>query len=412
MVLAGHAVSGQAPVKSAVANDQVTQRIYGMLLGSAIGDAAGGPVEFQERDKARRVLPDCRSWPAKRSITADDLRQLSASLNLLDYAEFRPTAEPYGQWKDSAPAGTVTDDTRWKIVTLAAIRRASESSDAPLTAALLAHCFLKAAELPELSRPEYAKLLTESFFEFQLAARTLVTADDANVSPCDASERLPLGRIWGGLPTCCGQMITTPIAGLYPGRPEEAYRAAYRLSFFDQGTAKDTNAAITAGLAAMLVEQEGSLPRRFAKLRRVMIETDPYRYADVPFIERPIARWIQLAEQCVAKANGSPSSLYDQLISAFHPQYFWEARFTFGSAWALLVFCEWDGLAAMHLAMDMGHDTDSVAQLIGLFAGAVSGPELFPDRLRVPVESRLREDYGVSLTEWAQLLKAVPAGKN
>ena len=67
------------------------------------------------------------------------------------------------------------------------------------------------------------------------------------------------------------------------------------------------------------------------------------------------------------------------------PVYWWDAHFIITSALAFLHLCQFEPLAAMHLSLDFGHDTDSVAQTIGAFAGAVHGTEIFPRAFRAAV---------------------------
>ena len=351
-------VYGQAPE---FANAALRDRVLGMLLGSAIGDAAGGPVEFQTPESTRDQLPDGRHWSEDRRLSLAAIRELATKLKLLPYDPWRPEPEPYGQWTAHALPGTVTDDTRHKMVVMAAVLGARQAGT-QLDRARLAHAYAHLESLSAFDRPEYVALRREGFREYRLAAQHVL-----------GQGGLPAERIWGGLPTCCGQMALAPLAALAAGQPERAYALAYEVAFFDQGIAKDLNAAVVAGLARGLTLPAASPAEAFAGMRACMLATDPHRYRDIPFIERPIARVLRSAEGCVEEAAGHPGRLYDRLQSAFHPQYFWEADYTLGAAWALLQACAWNGLAAMHLAMDMGHDTDSVAQLIGQFWGAIVG---------------------------------------
>ncbi len=79
----------------------------GILIGSAIGDAAGGPVEF--------VYPPLRSqWTTNcEPITKEAKEELAALFQLRDYPK---EAEPFAQWEAFGPAGTITDDTRFKMI--------------------------------------------------------------------------------------------------------------------------------------------------------------------------------------------------------------------------------------------------------------------------------------------------------
>ncbi|MEM8680433.1 MAG: ADP-ribosylglycohydrolase family protein [Planctomycetota bacterium] len=373
-------------------DDQRRDRVHGLFLGGAVGDAAGGPVEFQSSDQTRTVLPDCRHWPEHRRMSPAEVERLAADLKLLGYARWRPHPEPYGQWQTNAAPGTVTDDTRHKMVLMAALSKARQQGQS-LSRRGLAAAYAGVAALPAFHRVAYADLCKEGFHEFDLAAQRVLSAQ---------TQTLPTERIWGGLPTCCGQMTLTPLAAVHAGNAAAAYRGAYRVGFFDQGIAKDINASMVAGLAEALTLPNTSLPDAFARIKTGMLHTDPYRYNEIPFIQRPIALVIDTAERCVDEAKGSPKDLYAALSGAFRPRYYWEADYVLGSSWALLRLCQWNGLAAIHLAMDMGHDTDSVAQVIGQFWGAVVGGRAFPAHLREPVEVRLQEDYGIDLSEWVE----------
>ena len=75
----------------------------------------------------------------------------------------------------------------------------------------------------------------------------------------------------------------------------------------------------------------------------------------------------------------------------------------------MLKFCDFDALAAMHLTLDFGHDTDSYAQLLGAMAGAVHGMGLFPDSMTSAVQSRLMVDYGETVEDWVQTITSAAA---
>ena len=93
-----------------------------MLIGSLIGDALGGPVEFAESPRVASILPDARHWKDERRLDAKARKELTESLRLHSYEKLRPETAPYGPWVAHAPAGTLTDDSRHKIVYLRALR--------------------------------------------------------------------------------------------------------------------------------------------------------------------------------------------------------------------------------------------------------------------------------------------------
>ena len=131
---------------------------------------------------------------------------------------------------------------------------------------------------------------------------------------------------------------------------------------------------------------------------------DPFRLKDVPFAGRPLHKWLDLADSIVERANGRPSVAYKLLETDGKPVYYWDAHFTLLVAVTLLKLSRYNGLCALHLAIDFGHDTDSYAQLIGAMAGAVEGANVFPNEMRETVAVRLQADYGEEVADWVNLL--------
>jgi ADP-ribosylglycohydrolase len=380
----------------------VRARIKGLLLGSMIGDAVGGPIEFQKTEDVADVVPNCRRWRDDRQLTSDDLLLFGASLRLHSYEKYRPEPEPYGQWRSAAAPGTITDDTRHKMILIDALQEAIKKQRLPITERDLATAYLQFAGSEAIAkRPEYHDLCEESFQEFWKSARWVLGSRDLKVAA-------PPERIWGGVPTCCGQMAMLPLAAIYSGRPVEAYRATFALSFFDVGAAKDINSAVVAGLSVAL-RQAAPTDQRSRKLAwqaitDVMRATDPYQYAKVPYVPRPTTYWLDFAHQAVLQAERKPKLLYEILEKEGQVKYFWEAHFVLALVFSVIEFCAYDPLAAMLLTLDFGHDTDSAAQLLGAFIGALYGPGLFPEHLQHPVVKRLAEDYDESVAEWTDLL--------
>lgn len=397
---AGAAVGGRPRVALAAATGSKHERVLGLLYGSVIGDAAGGPVEFLPPEKTAAVLADARNWPAEGRLDDATLDRLSSRFGLLAYAGLRETADPYGPWQAGGPAGVVTDDTRHKMILLAALgRKQPLDVDQRLTAETLAAVYLDYYEGTAVDDPSQRPLWEESLREYAYAARAVLGRE---------GEQLPPERIWAGLPTCAGQMTMLPLAARYIGQPELAYRVAYDASFFDHGIAKDINAAIIAGLADALARPAATDPssgrRAWRRLRQTMRTVDPYRYGDVPFAERPVHRWLDFAGQTVERADGRPRELYRILEQEGEVRYFWEAHHTFAAAIAFAAACDGRPLAALSLALDFGHDADSVAQLLGALIGAIYGPTVFPKSMRAAVSQQLEQEYDQSLEEWATIL--------
>ena len=80
---------------SQISKEAYYNKVLGLLLGSAIGDAMGAPTEM---------------W------TRRDIQLNYGFVNSLDSMVRSPTAE--GTWQMNLPAGGTTDDTRWKKLTI------------------------------------------------------------------------------------------------------------------------------------------------------------------------------------------------------------------------------------------------------------------------------------------------------
>ena len=381
------------------ASEASSTRLRGMLWGSLIGDAAGGPVEFKSPDAVAEWMPGAREWSDSKRLNLKSLGDLADQFRLLPYQGIRPDPAPYAHWLQNAAAGTVTDDSRHKFFLLSALRRAREQGNLPITQSSLASEYVRYQDSAAVTQhPSYGPLCEEWLHEYNQAARWVLGDRD----PATAA---PVERLWGGVATNAGQMALLPLAGAFAGEPAAAYRAAYRLGFMDNGTAKDLNSAIVAGLAAALGRpNDESLEDRWKFVRKAMVETDPYRYGAVPWVPRPIDRWLGFADEAATRADGSPKRLYAILEQEGQPRFHWDAHFVLASTWSILKIAQFNPLAAMQLSLDFGHDTDSTAQLVGAFIGAVAGENIFPASMRQQIKERLEADYGESVEEWTALL--------
>jgi ADP-ribosylglycohydrolase len=221
----------------------------------------------------------------------------------------------------------------------------------------------------------------------------------------------PLERLWNALPTCYGQMALTPLAAMYPGKPEQAYLSTYNLAYFDNGFAKDMMGAINAGLskALMLNPATKSNEQLWAEVINTMKSTDPYAYAQVPWSERAVHRWLNVVDTLVAKANGSPAKLFSLLEKEFETTVKWEAQVPFVVIFSCIKICNYNPLAALQLSIEWGWDHDSYAQLLGAFVGAMYGPDIFKEELKTTVAKRLQLDYDEDINEWVSTLMKLQA---
>lgn len=378
-------------------------RRRGLLIGSLIGDALGGPIEFAPPSKVRSIMPDARSWPTDRVVDATVNAELARSLTMHRYAPLRPETAAYGPWKASAAKGTITDDSRHKIVLVRALRTMLREGRRSLKQQDLAREFIRfqprEGQTPDAAT---ASLLEEGLREYRYASRWILGDRNPDVA-------LPAERLWSGVSNCSGQMTLLPLACLFPSDPEAAYRATFEIDFIDAPIARDIVSAINAGLAAVLdrtLDAEsptGRWKRMFAAMRN----TDPYRFAEVPYAGRPLHRWLDLADSIVERSGGRPAEAYRLLESEGKPVYYWDAHFTLLVPVTLLKLCQFDPLAAMHLTLDFGHDTDSYAQVLGAMIGAIHGADLFPSSMRESVSLRLLDDFGESVDDWSRTIDLI-----
>ncbi len=387
-------------------SDNLRDRIFGMLLGSLIGDAAGGPLEFKTHDELSKHTTSIKQWSDDEVLDEEALRDRAAAFTLLPYGDLRPETHSYGPWTTKAPAGTVTDDSRMKIILIRAMRRAHSAGKTTLSRKDLAREMIAYGEdTALLARPGYAELVEDWLHEWNLASRWVL-------GNRDLTQARPPARLWSGIDTVAGQMALPPLAAEFAGQPKLAYRAAYRLGFFDNGPAKDITSAIVAGLAAALAVRDKpvdddaptSVPLAWQAMEQAMRQTDPFRYADVRFVGRPTTRWLDFAADAARRAEQKPARLFDILEEELGARTWWEGHVNFAACMAIAQLCRYEPLASIQLALEFGHDTDSTAQLMGAMMGAVYGAAVFPTPLRQLVTQRLRLDYDEDLQEWVDFL--------
>lgn len=376
-------------------------RALGMLYGSVIGDAAGGPVEFQSAEAMRDADTPVRQWTEDERLETENIAAYGDGLRLVAYAPMRPAAEPYGQWISEAPAGTATDDTRVKLILMRALEQAAEGE--PLTEADLARQFLRHSRPAAWESPG-AELASEWLEEIAFAARWELGRRELAVAR-------PPERLWGGIGTVLGQMVMPPIAAVRPGDPEAGYIDAYRLAFFDNADARDLNAACVAGIAAaMSIEPDpNDFMAAWERVERAMRETDPYGYGDVPWVTRSVDLWLRWAEDAVERADRRPAVLRRLIEDELPKRTWWEAHVPFVMAASAIRMTEAHPAAAVRMCLDLGWDTDSTAQLAGAWLGALHGAEVWPAEMRTTVDDRLHEEYGERVGAWAKTLRTLRA---
>ncbi len=359
----------------AKAEPTLISKIEGMLIGSAIGDAAGGPVEF--------VTPIIRSYwcTTDKQLTNEGVEELASLFKLRDYNK---NVEPFAQWEAFGPAGTITDDTRFKIITFNCL----DNYNGNLTAGNFAASII---DFRNTLSEKYQSNYDEWIPEIKFAASWMLS---------ESSQGYPPSRIWGGIPTMMGQMPFLPVAALNPYDPEWCYKKTYELGFFDNGIAKDINSAIVAGLACALQPNCS-----WVEVESTMQTTDPYNYNNIPYVDRKLTYWLETANKLVKMSNGNIARLFDLLEENLATQYWWEAWVPLVVVFSCAEIVGHHPLAAMQLMLEFGHDTDSYAQVMGAFMGALHGVSIFPENIRNTVNARMKAQYGQNVDDWMNLIQ-------
>lgn len=346
-----------------------------MLLGSAIGDAAGGPLEFVE--------PPSRSFwcTTKKRITPNGITELASLFKLRPYPK---DVEPFAQWEAYGPKGTITDDTRFKMILFNTLN----NYDGNLTRKNFAQSVLDFRnELPE----KYKKHFDEWIPEIAYAT---------NWALGKRENAYPLERIWGGIPTMEGQMPFLPIAALNPNNPEWCYKKTYELGYFDIGIAKDINSALVAGIARAL-QPDGN----WKNFEDAMRNVDPYNYNNVLYVDRQLIKWLDLSHELVNKADGNIANLFNLLENNLGTTYWWEAWVPIVVVMSCAEIVDYNPLASMQLIMEFGHDTDSYAQVMGAVMGAVYGKSIWPEKIVTEVNTQMKLQFNQSVSDWMKIIE-------
>ena len=393
------------------ANDTnfIKNKIKGLLTGTLLGDALGGPIEFQGHPEIQATPNPPKLWTDTNDIINDAaLKAAAERIFFREYKYLLPQPQSYGTWKANAAPGSVTDDSRNKIVLLYMLRKALQKNQWPLTEKNMAQAFLDWRKTAIVkSTPGYDSLCKDWMGEMDKTINWVMGSREIG-------KAYPPERMWNAYPTCYGQMTLPPIAAIYPGQPEKAYLAAYNLAYFDNGFAKDMNAALVAGLSVALTLDATKMNNEkiWTTIMDAMKNTDPYAYNKVPWCDRSVTKWFYLSDLFIKEANGSPAKLFQRMDEQFKYEAKWEAQVPFTVIFSCLKICKYDPLAALQLSIEWGNDHDTYPQLLGAFIGAIYGPEIFKTDMRATVTKRLPLDYDESIDEWVNtLMKVQELGK-
>lgn len=401
-------LEAQAGWDTSLSREVLYDKMLGSLVGSAIGDAMGGPTEMWGRDYIQA------QW---------------GYVDTLDVLTREGSAE--GPWEDNLPGGGTTDDTRWKYFVgnfMASKPAHRDSTQAKDFAKYLLDAY--EAEIVQLKS-------TESFdpepFDRQLRQMAWLQEWAGVAKPFmegDAEKyAYALNRFYGGEMTCAGMLYAPAIGAFYPAMPLKAYKEGYRLGFFDIGYARDITALTSAHVAKAM--QPGS------KLNDILLvarDIDPNRYFNTRLVGRIAYRILadakyinhesQKAMEETTKAVKLPKNwkygeayyrkvekAYEMLDEKLQDIPFHAAEIYIINLTAILV-AEGDFRKAIEFVVNYGRDNDTVGAVTGAILGAYWGYSKLPKDLVAQTIKTNSEVVGIDLEALAKkMADAAYSGK-
>jgi len=318
-------------------------KIYGGMIGAAVGDAMGGPVEGMDYLEIEKKFGRVES--------------------LLPYRH--PPGE-HNQFQNAA--GAYTDDTRINLLVSQAVL----------------------ASQGDVVRGDLARAISDYYHNSHNALERAFI-EEYYLKGLYGARKL----IYGGHPTNGAIMGNAALGVLHPADPKAAFADAYELAFITDGYAKESAAIAAAAIAAAMrpranvtgLVQEAldtaAWFRREGPLWGKTIQTAQWAL----FEGRPNQELVGAAIE-VAQRHGDAFSmraeLYEKLkVSPLGS----EAGQTLAVALAALVVAKGDFAQTVIGAVNYGRDCDSYATVAGAIAGALNGVEAIPQAWILTVRS-------------------------
>jgi ADP-ribosylglycohydrolase len=338
-------------------NSRLFKQVYGCLLGGAIGDALGGPVEH---------------W------TPEQIRETYGG-NLDRYVAYDRPPSHHGHFGEGERIGAYTDDTRLKHLYCKAIFSAGGKPRAGDLAHVVAETYHHAPD------PMHEGFVEEYYMKV-IWGRDKV--------------------IFGGEPTNGAIMANSPLGLITACRPDEAYQLGFDLAFFTDGHAKTAAAMLVAAIAEAMrpkvtvdgvIEAARDAHLRFARRREGdHWHNTPWRYdPNLKFLDEALV---------IARREGDVFAIRQPIMELLEwGHLFSESIHTMVVALSMFVAAHGDPRQSIIGAVMYGRDKDSYASVAGALAGALNGVDAIPQHWIQPVIDANPEvdmrDYARRLTE-------------
>ncbi|MEM9917367.1 MAG: ADP-ribosylglycohydrolase family protein [Bacteroidota bacterium] len=378
--------------------EQYYDRVLGSLVGSAIGDAMGSPVEMWSKEMIQ-----------ERHGFVDDL-----ILNI------RP-ASPEGPWASNMPAGTSTDDTRWKYLAgqfLLELQTGNALNDRQFAQFISRQYDQLKSEILQKDGLQADRLETNLRY-LQWLQEWVKVADAFSQGDVQAYATA-VSKFYGGEMSCAG-MLYAPLFGLcYPQQAQKAYQQTWPLTLFDLGYAKDIS-AMTSALVAAAFDDDLSTD----SLLRIHHLVDHQSYADSRLIGRivnsiyedALSNYRSALKIDTATFKGDlpdyfegDSLRYQQLLSMYEgmdrqlKDIPFHANEIYRITLNALLFAQNDFMDAMVFITNFGRDNDTAGAVAGAILGTQLGFQKLPREMRDQVLEANKNKLNINLEQLAQQL--------
>jgi ADP-ribosylglycohydrolase len=321
------------------AHSVLFDKIHASMLGGAIGDALGAPVE---------------GWHYQRIVE---------TYGVVDTMLPYDRAPDYHAHFDTAP-GTYTDDTRLKHILCQAIVNAG--------------ALLRRGDLVKACADAYYAAETELELGF---------LEEYVLAGMYGPEKL----IWGGQPTNGFIMMNSPLGLIRPCDPEAAFNLSYDVDFISDGYAKYSSAIAASAVSAAMrpdatvdtVVDEALAACQTHKVEGALSRN--WHWYDHVF--RPNEALVEKAVEIAARHRDVFSLRAEYYESLQLGPLGSEAGQSLAVALGMLVAAGGDLGQAIIGCVNYGRDNDSYATIAGAIAGALHGMAAIPTGWRQTVEA-------------------------
>ena len=388
----------QAQVSARLSKQEYYNKVLGLLVGSAIGDAMGAPTEMWQRR---------------------DIEVEYGRVHKLDSMVRAPS--PEGTWKYNLPAGGTTDDTRWKKLTVDYVltQKLPQLNSKAFAGHLIEHYKddIKNLKSTEGLDPEpYEEAIMRMAWPQEWAKVAEPFRNNDLKAYADA-----LSKFYGGEMVCAGLLYAPVVGAAVPGNPLQAYEQGYALSFFDIGYARDLTALAAAMTSAAF--EPSATPQSVMNVVRTV---DPKGYFKSRLVGRRAYAFYQVAQNIAYDFQKTqPSDLpegylvpaawaalpplehyrvtqaYAQLDKLNEDLPFHAAEIMLITQTALLCH-QFDFEKSMAFIINYGRDNDTVGAVVGAILGAYWGADRLPQTQSKLVQEVCKNQLGIDLEKLAQ----------